>query len=305
MLLTCPAFKSELEGNYQACQSLPVKPEGSHPVCLPGEVQPEGKKDMNCLSWKAKLEGSRMICHSAEPEGSQQAEEEGNSPGVGLLQDVPEVPRAPQLQHSTQASLLQPQQSGHLARGSPIDDGSSQLTAGSASERHQAGVVLGPRQCPAGLLQGSDAIKRRCMPNWGRPSPAHTAPPTNADCTGRQTHTASEASTPAVLHTGAHHRVQDASGHSQQVTQEYHTLGCVSVAGHEQLGENLMQWHNHQLSTNAVRPLQLPTIYGASCQVQQPNAAIPDCRSAHGHGLLGIVSQICRSKDRVVPSALL
>lgn len=306
MLLTCPAVKSELEGNPPACQSLPVKPARSHPVCLPGEVQPACEKDMNCRSAEAKLEGNLINWPSAEAEGSHQAEEKGDSPALGLLPDVPVVFRAPQLQQSTQASFAEPGVSfGHPDQGNLLDGGSSQLEAESRSDRYQAGVLLLPRQCPAGLVQGSDATKRRCMPNWGRPSQAHTAPDSHTDFAGCHTNMAPQASTPAVLNTGAHHTVQDVFGNSQQDTQDHHTLGCVNIE-QQQPDVKLMQWHSHRLSANAVRPLQLPTRgCGSSCLVQQPNSAVPDCRSAHGHGLLGIASQICRRKDRVLPSALL
>lgn len=309
-LWTNSTVKSELEGSSPACQSLSVKSEGNHPVCPPLEAEPKGNHT-SCLSAEAQLEGNLVICLSAKAElkGSQQAQEECNTPAVGVLQDVPEVPDLPQLPQGIQTALHKGPQSRCPTHGMVVGD-STQVRAEGGLECHQAEVEPMPRLCQAGLHHGSAAVKLRCMPNWGKPKQAQTALPSNpgsAGCQSNQTGIAALAPVPPVLTAAANlsHSVQEAPGSPQQDTLEQ-DLACVYAAGQQQPGSSLMPWHNHELSTGAVRPLQLPTKgCDPSSQIQRQGAAILDCQSAHGSGLLSIAKQICRSKDMVPPSALL
>ena len=129
-LVTCPAIQGELRGPSATHHSLLVRPEGSGPSCLVGN-------EMSCVSADSKPD------HNFTARGVQQ--------GVAM----------------TERPLQLPQQ----AATSGLVSGRSSQAEEEAEEESgfgQAGVRLGLDQCQAKLLHETAAVKRRCMPDWGK-----------------------------------------------------------------------------------------------------------------------------------------
>ena len=131
-LVTCPAIQGELRGPSATHHSTIVRPEGSGPLCLAGNK-------MNCMS------ADNTLGHNSAATGGQQ--------DVGMTERPLQLPQ----QDATSRAV-----SGRI----------SQAEAEEESGFGQAGVRLDLHQCQADLLHDTAAVKRRCMPDWGKPNRA-------------------------------------------------------------------------------------------------------------------------------------
>lgn len=180
-LATCPTVKLELQGPRE---SLSVRPEGRGRLSLLGsltnglsaEAKPDGDP-MNCFSEKAELSDNTLGHSPTATQAHQDAavtEEPSQLPQQGVYLPMQEA------QEGAQTPL---QQAQHGATCKGALGRSTQTEAEQGADHAQAGVMMGlHHQRPAEVLHESAAVKRRCMPNWGKSNQAQAGLIRSANC---------------------------------------------------------------------------------------------------------------------------
>ena len=176
--LTCPTTKGGLEGASSSHQPAPRRQGGSRPVCFLERAK--GNQISGLLPAKAEPEGKSMECLSSQTEPSDNTPG-NNSTAIGVQQSAILTEESFQLPHGAQSPMQLAQNGGSqyyaLGRSSKEAEKGSNLNYG------QVGFRLGIHQRPAEPLREAAAVKRRCIPNWGKSSQAQIS---STVCAGHQ-----------------------------------------------------------------------------------------------------------------------
>ena len=140
-LVTGPTVKAELRGLSPTHQSSSVQPEGSVPLCLLG---------------------NEVKCLSADTDPGH------NSTASGVQQDVAVIRGPLQLPQQGAQMPMQYAQQGATHGLVPGRSSYTKAEAEKGSGCGQEGFSLGLDQCLANTLHEASAVKRRCMPDWGK-----------------------------------------------------------------------------------------------------------------------------------------
>ena len=161
-LLTYPTIKSQLEGIPSPHPPSSTRQGGGQPVCCLETVK--GSQVSCLLPAKAEPEGKTMGCLPVQAETSNDTPGHNFSP-TAVQQDACVTREPVEVPQGTQSPMQHAQQK--VTHGSALGR-SSTIEAETGSNHGQAGFRLGIHQRPAEPVHEAAAVKRRCMPNWGK-----------------------------------------------------------------------------------------------------------------------------------------
>lgn len=314
----------------------PVEPEAASSIsaCLDVKLESEGQsakaESAGCplggLSYQAEPAGSLSVCQSrkAPPNGTDSvcqvahrtSHQEGNASEDLSQQLTAQQPQSVQdfeLRTSSQSSQL-PQ--AFQPRLHQINNDIAQLAsarhgqAEAGSEWGEAGVNLGSSQDRVGSSHGQAAVKRRCMPQWGKSLHAQT---------DSQTQTQRHTQTAADNHARPHDRKAD-NVHEQMDSGAALNDGiCHSTPGLEcQWQESSMTKQGNEITQDCSALLPSASAHLPDHQLSSPHGRMllptnTGCQPEHSvkseelqsemssvcmssQGLTGIASQICKAQ---------
>lgn len=246
-LATCPTVKEELQGSHE---SPLVRHEGrgllslldSLTSGLSAEAKPaDGLR--SCFSEKAEP-SDNTLGHSFTATQAQQnsavTEEPWQLPQQGVHMPMQEAQQGAQtpLQHAQHGATC----GGALSR-------SMQTEAEQGADHVQAGASMGlQHQRPAEALHEAAAVKRRCMPNWGKSNQAQAG---SANCAAvhqnKKTEKGLLSFVPAMMEAGRtrqHVQQQEAAEEAVGIViQDTQDLCSNSTAAQQQPAPSMMQCH--------------------------------------------------------------
>lgn len=251
-LVTCPTIKAEVQGTHE---SLLVRPEGRGPLSLLGsltnglsaEAKPAGGL-MNCFPKKAVL-SDNTLGHSFTATQVQQ-----NAAVTEELSQLPQQGVHMPMQEAQQGAQPPLQQAQPRAVYGSVLGRSMQTEAEQGVDHGQAGVRMGlQHQRPAEALHETAAVKRRCMPNWGKSNQAQAGLVSSANCAvvhqNKETEMGLLSLVPAMVEAGRrsqHVQQQEAVEEAVEIViQETQDLCSSSKTGQQQPAPSLVQCHSN------------------------------------------------------------